>query len=410
MVVAALPSAGTAGSEIFRDAPTSLNLTEQQRTQLDLAWTSDATTGVKIVEAASYSTLQDVLTKDANNPAAPSKISLALGDNVVVTASRTSVVENAGMAIWRGTVDDSGGQVTLMWWADGEMAGTIQHEGRYYSVRRISGSLHAIIELSDERMPPEHPSPMLVASDRFGGSQRNRVLNAPLQPKVRKPAANEEVTIDVLVAYTKKAASYYGDIEHEVIALAIEEANESFRISNLGNVRLRLVHAYQTDYVEEGGQFEHLWRLADRGDGYMDEVHGLRDNFLADVVVLIVDDRQGCGLSTRVHADAEEAFAVVHHDCAATTHSVAHEIGHIIGARHDPSMDKIMIPFPYGHGYVNGTKWRDIMSYRESCGGCPRLPVWSSPNVMIKGEPAGTPEQDNARVLAEEAPRVAAFR
>jgi peptidyl-Asp metalloendopeptidase len=89
---------------------------------------------------------------------------------------------------------------------------------------------------------------------------------------------------------------------------------------------------------------------------------------------------------------------------------VAHEIGHIIGARHDPSMDKIMIPFPYGHGYVNGTKWRDIMSYRESCGGCPRLPVWSSPNVMIKGEPAGTAEQDNARVIAEEAPRVAAFR
>jgi hypothetical protein len=38
----------------------------------------------------------------------------------------------------------------------------------------------------------------------------------------------------------------------------------------------------------------------------MDEVHGLRDNFRADVVVLIVDDRQGCGLSTRVHADAEE--------------------------------------------------------------------------------------------------------
>ena len=33
-----------------------------------------------------------------------------------------------------------------------------------------------------------------------------------------------------------------------------------------------------------------------------------------------------------------------------------------------------MTPFPYGHGFVNGTKWRDIMSYKESCGGCPRLP------------------------------------
>jgi hypothetical protein len=111
-----------------------------------------------------------------------------------------------------------------------------------------------------------------------------------------------------------------------------------------------------------------------------------------------------------VHADAEEAFAVVHHECAATTHSIAHEIGHLIGARHDLSIDKIMTPFPYGHGYVNGTKWRDIMSYRESCGGCRRVPIWSSPSVLFEGEPAGTPGEDNARVIAEEAPRVAAFR
>jgi hypothetical protein len=89
---------------------------------------------------------------------------------------------------------------------------------------------------------------------------------------------------------------------------------------------------------------------------------------------------------------------------------VAHEIGHLIGARHDLNMDKNMTPFSYGHGYVSGTKWRDIMSYRESCGGCPRLPVWSSPKVMIKGEVAGTLDLDNARVIAEQAARVAAFR
>ena len=45
-----------------------------------------------------------------------------------------------------------------------------------------------------------------------------------------------------------------------------------------------------------------------------------------------------------------------------------------------------------------------------SCGGCPRLPVWSSPTVLIKGEPAGTAELDNARVISEQAARVAAFR
>jgi hypothetical protein len=128
------------------------------------------------------------------------------------------------------------------------------------------------------------------------------------------------------------------------------------------------------------------------------------------VALLIVDDAKGCGLATRVYADADEAFAVVHHECAASSYTVAHEVGHIIGARHDVALDRVMTPFPYGHGYVNGTKWRDIMSYKESCGGCPRVPVWSSPLVKVRGEVAGTPDLDNARVIREQAARVAAFR
>ena len=61
------------------------------------------------------------------------------------------------------------------------------------------------------------------------------------------------------------------------LELAIEESNESFRASKLGHVKLRLVHAYQTDYVEEGAHFDHLWRFADADDGYMEEIHALRD-------------------------------------------------------------------------------------------------------------------------------------
>jgi hypothetical protein len=208
---------------------------------------------------------------------------------------------------------------------------------------------------------------------------------------------NANIVIDAIVAYTRKAAGHYEDIKRELIEPAIEEANASFRRSNLGHIALRLVHAYATDYAEEGTHFDHVWRFADKGDGYLEEVHALRDAFRADVAILVVDDPHGCGLATRIGADADEAFAVVHHECAVANYTLAHEIGHLIGASHELA-------------YVNGTKWRDIMGYKESCGGCVRVPVWSNPTVLVNGEPAGTPTLDNARVIAERAARVAAFR
>jgi hypothetical protein len=76
--------------------------------------------------------------------------------------------------------------------------------------------------------------------------------------------------------------------------------------------------------------------------------------------------------------------AVVHHACAKANFSLVHEIGHLIGASHE-------------RGYVHGNEW-------------PRLPVWSNPDVLIGGAPAGSVGHDNARVIADNVLRVAAFR
>jgi len=409
-------------------------LDEKQHAIVERARASKSTLGVKIMRAPPPPVLEHALTTDARNPdgsSAPAKITVAFADNTTITIVRSSLDLKPDMCIWRGTVEGSEAQVTLMWWANGKMTGTVQGRGRPQSIRHLGGRLYAVVEMGEDRMPQEHApmaqgtredpalrdDPLVRQGDASSVKPRTAAPNPaaiPLQAAKQAipPAARpgNDVTIDVIVAYTSKAAGSYADVKRELVDLSIEEANNSLRMSNLGNIKLRLVHSYQTDYVEQGAHFDHVWRFADKGDGYMDEIHPLRDKYKADVGVLIVDDPQGCGLATRVYADAEEAFAVVHHECAATTYSLAHEIGHLIGARHDLNLDKMMTPFAYGHGYVNGTKWRDIMSYKESCGGCPRLPVWSSPLVKIKGEAAGTPELDNARVISEQAHRVAAFR
>ena len=428
-------------NHLFHKAPADAKVNQRQQAMLERAKASRATMGVGMMTSPRPPMVEYALTKDAG-AAGPAKdaarITVALSDDTSLSIRRTSVEIRSDMCVWRGVVEETGAPATIMWWPGGKMAGTVQHQGRLYSIRHLGGELIAVVEMGEDRMPQEHAAmsprpraddptlrddPLVQQGDASALRPKPAAPTPPaaIETKTAERADKERagaqaapsgtVTIDIIVAYTKKAASNYADVKRELIDLAIEEGNESFRMSSLGQVQLRLVHAYETDYVEDGAaHFDHVWRFADRGDGYMDEIHALRDKYKADVAILIVDDPKGCGLATRVYADAEEAFAVVHHECAASTYSLAHEIGHLIGARHDLSLDKMMTPFAYGHGYVNGTKWRDIMSYKESCGGCPRLPVWSSPVVLVRGEPAGTPELDNARVIREHAARVAAFR
>jgi hypothetical protein len=442
---------GEKSHDLFHFAPDKMKLTDKQRSMMDLAKSSKGTMGVKLVMGPSPALLEHELTrstKEASSSDELAKIIVSLSDDTTLTINRTSVDIRPDKGVWRGTVESTGARVTLMWWPSGKISGTVQHDGRMYGIRHLGGRAYAIIEMSEKEMPEEHaPMPSgartddpnlrddrlvqqgdasvlrsLIGQSSPGQSGKQQLATGPLPkpapaPKpskavpedVTKDGAAKDIVIDVIVAYTKKAASHYSDVRRELVELAIEEGNESFRNSGLGHIKLRLVYAYQTNYVEAGGHFDHVWRFADKGDGYMDEIHGLRDKYRGDVAILIVDDPSGCGLSTRVYAGPEEAFAVVHHACAVMTYSVAHEIGHLIGARHDLSMDTSTAPFPYGHGYVEGT-WRDIMSYKQSCGGCPRLPIWSSPNVQVKGKPAGTPDSDNARVISEQAARVAAFR
>jgi|GEM_PF-909286 len=445
-------------NQVFHSAPSGMRMNDKQKTMMELAKESKATMAVGMMAAPMAPMVEYALTKDAGphigGPATSreaARISVKMSDQTVLNIVRTSVDIRKDMCVWRGEVEGTGAPATIMWWPGGKMAGTVQHQGRIYSIRHMGGEMHAVVEMAEDKMPMEHqPMPERMRADdpnlrddpllnqgdasimkpkrtrKSGKGAKNRkqqkrthTASDAAKAKAAKVAdtkaatkaeAAKDIVIDVIVAYTRKAAGNYIDIKRELIDLSIEEANESFRMSNLPNVKLRLVHAYQTDYVEKGAHFDHVWAFADKGDGQMEEIHALRDKHRADVGILIVDDPKGCGLATRVYADADEAFAVVHHECAAASYTVAHEIGHIIGARHDLSLDKNMTPFPYGHGYVNGTKWRDIMSYKDSCGGCPRLPVWSSPKVLVKGEPAGTPDLDNARVISEQAARVAAFR
>ena len=301
---------------------------------------------------------------------------------------------------------------------DGHITGLVGFKGRIYTIEGLGGQLHAMVEVDPRKMPPDHGAPKPTADPRAELRPDAPVKTAePESPPVVKPLSDadrqaleaKKIVIDLMLLYTKKAANQYVRDPADLLAMAVEQANDTFRNSGLGNISLRLVHTQAVDYDESDGEhFDHLYRMVD-GIGAFKGIHNLRNDKKADIVGLVLDDASGCGLSTRVAADAEEAYFVVHHSCATITISIAHEIGHILGARHDRAIDAGNMPFAYGHGYVNG-KWRDIMSYQQSCDGCVRIPFWSNPRVTYKGEPTGTDANDNARVILEQAERVSKFR
>ena len=425
-----------------------LKMTSGQELVLEALKSSDETLVVGVMASLKGAAAEYALTRDAqgkvsaNRPGA--RVVIPFNDEQRITAVRKSIEKKGEGWTWRGEVEGTGEPVMLMWWKGGKFTGLFTYRGRIYTLRNMGGDIHAIVETDPDKLPPDHgpvasqegrsadlkDDPLVARGEaaalRPAVAQDGRATFSealismvkglsptkivPLSAAKRRQLLANKVTIDVMILHTPKVAKKYVDIDTDLIALSIEQANDSFASSGIGNVALRLVHHQEIKYDEGKSQhFEHLYSMVD-GNGPFAGVHKLRDRKGADVVVLIVDDAAGCGLSTRVAAEAGEAFAVVHHTCAALTYSIAHEIGHIIGARHDKALDPNTLPFPYGHGYVNGNKWRDIMSYRQSCSGCPRIPYWSNPTIKIRGEVAGAVDADNARVILEQAERVAKFR
>jgi peptidyl-Asp metalloendopeptidase len=214
----------------------------------------------------------------------------------------------------------------------------------------------------------------------------------------------------LLVAYTPAVSTATADPDG-LAQLAVDQMNRSFASSGIA-ANARLVHSMQLAYSEVAGFDAAVTHLITPGDGQLDEVQKLRDQMGADIVALLIDNDQYCGLAADILATEATAFTAVNYSCAVDNVSFSHELGHLLGARHNPEADPSTSPFAYGHGYQEPVgPWRTVMAYACAAMVCPRLEHWSNPSVSIGGRPTGTATtHDNARVLNETAGTIATFR
>jgi len=185
---------------------------------------------------------------------------------------------------WIGHIDeDEGSQVTIVV-QDDVMVGNFRVSGESYQVRYMGEDVHVIREIDEGFFPPEgEPIPV------DNPSQANEPFLSTAEDQ-GETAADSGSTLDVMVVYTPAARSAAGGITamNALINLAVTETNTAYSNSGV-TPRLRLVHTEEVNYTESGDSSTDLNRLKDTVDGFMDNVHNLRDIHGADMVSLFVD-------------------------------------------------------------------------------------------------------------------------
>ena len=335
----------------------------------------------------------------------PIRLSLAPGRQVVALGEDVEQ-RGANDLSWGGSLQGEHGSVQLVLTSIGVTA-SVRTGETLYRIEPLGGGLHAVTRINQAGFPSEHSpeNPAGALSVPAAASLNGSPLFSA------STSANTVVT--VMVAYTAAAASATADIGG-LIQLAFDETNKSYANSSV-TITLSKVYVAQVSYSESGRSFsQHVNALKSTTDGIMDIVHSWRNTYAADVVKLIVNDSEACGIAAAIKATATSAFAVTHYSCATGYYSFGHEIGHLQGARHDRYVDSSTTPYAYGHGYVDpNKKWRTIMAYGNNCSNCTRVQYWSNPYVSYPstGQAMGTTTyENNARVLNETRTTVAAFR
>ena len=317
-----------------------------------------------------------------------------------------------GSTVWRGQWNDNSlairaldappswleaaNEVTLVNHG-GRITGSIRADGQLYAIRPLASGGHAVIAVTEDRLPAELP-PLEITDN----------LSAAADQVVPEEAAANDINARVMFVFSEDADRAVAD-PIGLVLLAVAETNDGYARSGVAH-RLELVdNIFRSEYKDSGRLGTDLDRLSRPDDGFIDWIHSFRDKFKADLVTLITAGGDACGVGY-LNSNADHAFTVVTKDCATGYYSYGHELGHNYGATHDPAAGRNNI-YPHGHGFQHlGARLRTVMAY-DCSSGCTRVNIWSGPNNRWNGNVMGNShESDNTRVLNARAGAVAGFR
>ena len=355
----------------------------------------------------------------------PQRLELETPDGRVLAAER-SVFEDRGdgNVMWSGGFPGTGFDSVVLTVQDGHLQGMFGEPGRAaYWIRAgldgmglmeqpVAGRLAGGVEFCPGGVVPDLPGAAAVGAQRVDS------------PTVVRSESNHD-RIDMVVLYTVQAAEAWESFGYGTPRASIQASIDFLNLvlrNNSMPAAAHLVHMAEAPAALDG-QTSVLGRLSD-----LREAAELRAAHQADMVHLFVGEQPRdlgyCGIAyilTRAgeRNDWANAYGVSAATCSFPAQEgaypyfgqvFAHEVGHNLGANHDPantgiSRDVAVRPWAFGHFDISTAPTVEtIMSYRSYV---PRqwVPFFSSARIKPNGWTIGKEdERENERALYDTVP------
>src|SRR5262249_62115988 len=177
-------------------------------------------------------------------------VQLPVHGKYITIVRKDSNLQKDGSVVWYGEVQETGERAMLMLWSNALLTGYFAYRGTIYTVESLGGGVNAFSEMDRRQIPADHPEP---------GGRIDSVPGAPAavppgppapvpEPRVEPfPEAErlaleaKDITIDVMLLYSRNVAELYVRKPEDLLALAIEESNQTVKDSGLINIKLRLL-------------------------------------------------------------------------------------------------------------------------------------------------------------------------
>jgi hypothetical protein len=351
---------------------------------------SVSTLGIEVSDSAAYAVVRsDLLTRPSSRERDVRSFWIDLGVGRILNTTITLEDVTRGQYSWSGRIRGvSSSKVVFIATSDSSFIGTVQVGDSIFQISQVRDSVHTIQKLQQSNFPEELPPDTPARTPAREGSE---AVSDALELANCSP-----VNVDILVVYTSRAntdatTGNQPDIRDRA-KLAVGQANAALRDSKIPH-QFSLVGVVEVPYNFEGDIRRDLERLRVVGDGFLDEVHALRDQTKADIVSLWVSGASACGLGYLLRdLQPTHAFNVVRYDCATFPYSFTHEVGHNLGLDHDRNNSQPpggIEPFSFGYQDPGGA-FRTVEAYQRGCDGkCDRQLLFSTPQVSFLGKPAG---------------------